>query len=167
MKAFLKGIWPTALALVLFGCLCLGLNQFVFHTVRIEGTSMVDTLRSGDIVLVTRFDYRWSEAQRGDIVECSFPGRSATYVKRIIGLPGERVEIIDSRVYVNGEALSEPYATGPSEPYSAQLGADEYLVLGDNRSESYDGRSADMGFIRRDNLLGRVRFVLWPFRKIN
>ena len=80
---------------------------------------MVDTLRSGDIVLVTRFDYRWSEAQRGDIVECSFPGRSATYVKRIIGLHGERVELIDSRVYVNGEALSEPYATGPSEPYSA------------------------------------------------
>jgi len=167
MKAVLKKVWPAALAVVLFGCICLLLSQFVFHTVRIEGTSMVDTLRSGDITFVTRFDYRSGDAQRGDIVECSFPGRSGTYIKRIIGLPGDSVEIIDSRTYINGEAFSEPYATGPSENYSAQLSENEYLVLGDNRSQSYDSRAADMGFIGRENLLGKVRFVIWPFRKIN
>lgn len=167
MKAGLKKLWPTLLTVVLFGCMCLTLHHFVFHTVRIEGTSMVDTLRSGDIVLVTRFDYRMGEAKRGDIAECSFPGRSGTYIKRIIGLPGDSIEIIDSRVYINGEAISEPYATGPSEPYSVQLDKNEYLVLGDNRSESYDGRAEDMGLIGKENLLGRVRFVLWPFRKIN
>lgn len=164
----LKKLWPTAAAVTGFALLCLMLHLFVFHTVRIEGTSMVDTLRSGDIVLVTRFDYLGDSApKRGDIVECSFPGRSGTYVKRVIGLPGDRVEIIDSRVYVNGETLSEPYATGPSRDYSARLGEDEYLVLGDNRSESYDSRAEDMGFIAQDNLLGRVRFVIWPFRKVN
>ena len=167
MKAFLKGIWPTALALVLFGCLCLGLNQFVFHTVRIEGTSMVDTLRSGDIVLVTRFDYRWSEAQRGDIVECSFPGRSGVYIKRVIGLPGETVEIREGRTWIDGVALSESYATGPAEDYRAERGEDEYLVLGDNRVESYDSRAEEMGFLHRANFLGRARLALWPLRKIH
>lgn len=154
-------------AAAVFALFCLILNLFVFHTVRIQGTSMVDTLRSGDIALVTRFDYLGDASpRRGDIVECSFPGRSGTYVKRIVGLPGEFVEIIDSRTYINGESLSEPYASGPSDDYSAQLGEDEYMVLGDNRSESYDSRAEDMGFISKDNLLGRVRFVLWPFRSI-
>lgn len=168
MKSFLKKTLPTILALMLFAAICLMLHLFVFHTVRVEGTSMADTLRSGDIVLATRFDYLGGRtARRGDIVECSFPGRSGRYIKRVIGLPGDLVEIIDSRVYINGEPLSEPYASGPSEDYSAQLGEDEYLVLGDNRSQSYDGRAEDMGFIHDENLLGRVRMVLWPFRRIN
>lgn len=162
MKRWIK----TAALLLAFGALCILTHQFVFHTVRIEGTSMVDTLRSGDIVLVTRLDYRIGEAKRGDIVECEFPGRSGTYVKRVIGLPGDRVEIIDSRVHINGNALSESYATGSSPDYSAQLGENEYLVLGDNRTASYDSRAEDMGFIQKEHLLGRVRFVLWPFRKI-
>lgn len=162
----MKRILRTVLPLIAFGLVCLLLHAFVFHTVRIEGTSMVDTLRSGDIVLVTRFDYRTGEAERGDIVECSFHGRSGTYIKRVIGLPGETVEIIDSRVYINGAPISEPYATGPSEDYRAELGEDQYLLLGDNRAESYDSRADDMGCIGKENLLGRVRCVLWPFRKI-
>lgn len=142
-------------------------HLFVFQAVRVEGTSMVDTLRSGDIVFVTRFDYRGGRTpKRGDIVHCRFPNRSGTYIKRMIGLPGDTVEIIDSRVYINGESLSEPYATGASEDYSVTLGEDEYLVLGDNRAESYDSRAADMGFISAEDLLGKVRLVLWPFRTI-
>lgn len=167
MKSFFKKTWPTLLALAVFGCICLLLHQFVFHTVRIAGTSMVDTLRSGDIVLVTRYDYHIGTAHRGDIVECSFPDRSGTYIKRVIGLPGEQVDIIDSRVYIDGTPISENYASGSSENYSALLGENEYLVLGDNRSESYDSRAEDMGFIGQENLLGKVRLVLLPFRKIN
>lgn len=167
LKTGLKKSLPCLMVVLIFACLCLTVHQYVFHTVRIAGTSMVDTLRSGDIVLVTRFDYRTGTVQRGDIVECSFPGRSGTYIKRVIGLPGERVEIIDSRVYINGEPLSESYASGSSKAYSAELGENEYLVLGDNRAASYDSRAEDMGFIGRENLLGRVRVVLWPFRKIN
>ena len=167
MKKFIRSIWPTAIIVAAFALVCLSLHLFVFHIVRVEGTSMVDTLRSGDMVLVTRFDYRGSsQPKRGDIVECSFPGRSGTYIKRVIGLPGDTVEIIDSRTYINGTPLSEPYATGPSEDYSAVLAQDEYLVLGDNRAESYDSRAEDMGFISSGNLLGRVRLVLFPFRNI-
>lgn len=167
MRKFIRSIWPTAAVVAGFALVCLCLHLFVFHTVRVEGTSMVDTLRSGDIVLVTRFDYAGGrQPDRGDIVECSFPGRSGTYIKRVIGLPGDTVEIIDSRTYVNGTPLSEPYATGPSEDYTAKLGVNEYLVLGDNRAESYDSRAEDMGFISGENLLGRVRLVLRPFRAI-
>ena len=166
MRQKIKGLLPTLAGIAVFALICLLMHLFVFHTVRIQGTSMVDTLRSGDIALVTRFDYRIGTPERGDIVECSFPGRSGTYIKRVIGLPGEEVQIIDSRVYINGAPLSEPYATGPSEDYSAQLGEDEYLVLGDNRSQSYDSRAQDMGFVHRENLIGRVRMVIWPVRKI-
>ena len=168
MKKFIRNIAPTAAVVAAFALICLLMHLFVFHTVRIEGTSMVDTLHSGDIVLVTRFDYKGdAQPRRGEIVECSFPGRSGTYIKRVIGLPGDTVEIIDSRTYVNGAPLSEPYATGPSEDYAATLGENEYLVLGDNRTESYDSRAEDMGFIACENLLGRVRLVLWPFKTIN
>ena len=68
---------------------------------------------------------------------------------------------------IDGVPLSEPYATGPSEDYRAELGADEYLLLGDNRSQSYDSRAEDMGMLHRDDLLGRVRCALWPFRNID
>ena len=127
---------------------------------------MITTLNGGDLALVTRFDYRLGEPRRGDVVECRFPGRDGTYLKRLIGLPGETVEIIDSRTYIDGVPLSEPYATGPSEDYRAELAEGEYLVLGDNRSESYDSRAEDMGMLHRADLLGRVRCTLWPFRNI-
>ena len=152
--------------LVAFVALCLAIRLWGFHLVRVEGSSMVDTLNSGDVTFVTRFDYRLGAPRRGDVVECRFPGRDGTYLKRLIGLPGETVEIIDGRTYIDGAALSEPYATGPSEDYRAELGADEYLVLGDNRSESYDSRAGDMGMLHREDLLGRVRWALWPFGNI-
>lgn len=168
MKRALHGTRRALWVLLGFLLLCLALEHFVVHGVRISGTSMVDTLRNGDLVLVTRFDYRLGASpQRGDIVECTFPGRIGTYVKRVIGLPGERVEILDGQTYIDGTALSEPYVTGAAEDYRVELGADEYLVLGDNRAESYDSRADDMGLLHRENFLGRVRMILWPLRKLN
>ena len=157
----------AAIALIIALAVFLLVHTFVFHTSRVEGSSMEATLRSGDVVLVTRFDYRFGHTPaRGDIVECRFPGRSGVYIKRVIGLPGDEVVYQDGHGYINGAALSEPNATGPFEDYSAVLGEDEYLVLGDNRGESYDSRAEDMGFLSADCFLGRVRCVLWPFRWI-
>lgn len=168
MKRALHGSGRALLLVLAFLLLCLILEHFVVHAVRISGTSMVDTLRNGDLALVTRFDYRMGGSpQRGDIVECTFPGRSGTYIKRVIGLPGERVEILAGQTYIDGTALSEPYATGAAEDYRVELGVDEYLVLGDNRAESYDSRADDMGLLHRENFLGRVRMILWPLRKLN
>ena len=154
------------LLLAITMALTLAIRLYVFRVVRVEGNSMVSTLNSGDLAVVTCFDYRLGRPQRGDVVQCRFRSRDGAYLKRLIGLPGETVEIIDSRVYIDGAPLSEPYATGASEDYRIELGVNEYLVLGDNRAESYDSRAGEIGPIHRKEILGRVRLALWPFRII-
>ena len=155
-------IWIAVFALI-----CVLLRLFVFHLVRIEGGSMEDTLCSGEIALVTGFDYRFGvKPARGDVVECRFPGRVDTYVKRVIGLPGETVEIRDGKTWIDGVAISEPYVFSIAEDYSISLGENEYLVLGDNRCESYDSRAADMGPIGKEDILGRVRLCVWPLHGV-
>lgn len=155
-------IWIAVFALI-----CILLRLFVFHLVRIEGGSMEDTLCSGEIALVTSFDYRFgAKPARGDIVECRFPGRVDTYVKRVIGLPGETVELREGKTYIDGAAVSEPYVFSIAEDYSVSLGENEYLVLGDNRCESYDSRAADMGPIGKEDILGRVRLCVWPLHGV-
>lgn len=151
------------LGIAVFALVCVLTRLFVFHLVRVEGRSMMDTLSSGDLVLVTRFDYRFGGApERGDIVECRFPGRVDAYIKRVVGLPGEAVEIAGGKTRIDGVPLDEPYVFSAAEDYSILLGEDEYLVLGDNRAESYDSRAEDMGPIAAEDLLGRVRLRIWP-----
>jgi len=148
----------AVLALVL-----VALRLTFFHTVRIEGSSMEGSLMSGDIVLVTALH---GPPERFDIVECRFPGRSGTYIKRVIGLPGERVEVSGYSVTIDGKTLLEEYVSTPAEDFSIELGNNEYLVLGDNRAESYDSREEDMGTLRQEDFIGRVQFVLWPLHRV-
>lgn len=158
----------TILVVLIFAVICVVIHLYGFHIVIIHGTSMEATLQSGEIVFVTKFDYLFgNDPERGDIVECRFEGRSDAYIKRVIGLPGETVEITDGRVYIDGAALSEPYVSSPNADYSICLGEDQYLLLGDNRMESYDSRAEDMGLLSRDDFIGKVRFVIYPFRSIN
>ena len=166
MKLTLRQTLRLVVLLAVVLSLNLAIRLYVFRVVRVQGTSMATTLNSGDLAVVTCFDYRLGRPRRGDVVQCRFPRRNGVYLKRLIGLPGETVEIIDSRVYIDGVALSEPYATGASEDYRAELGANDYLVLGDNRAESYDSRAGDMGAIHRKDILGRVRIAFPPFRII-
>lgn len=129
---------------------------------------MEATLKSGEAVFVTKFDYLFSAIpERGDIVECRFEGRDGVYIKRIVGLPGETIEIEGGRLYIDGVALSEPYVSSPNADYNIRLAEDQYLALGDNRAESYDSRSEDMGFLSKDDIIGKVRFVIYPFRSID
>lgn len=151
-------------AVLLVAMAILVLRLTMFHTLRIEGASMESTLSSGDIVLVLRMN---GEPERGEVIQCRFSGRSGTYVKRVVGLPGESIELRSGATYVNGAPISEPYLSSTAEDYSIQLGADEYLVLGDNRAESYDSREDDMGPISREDCLGRVVLGLWPPQSIN
>lgn len=155
-------VWISSVALI-----CVLMRMFAFHFVCIEGSSMTDTLSNGEIVLVTRFDYRFGGTPaRGDIVECRFPGRVDAYIKRVIGLPGETVELREGKTYINGAVLEEPYLFSLPEDYSITLGENEYLMLGDNRSESYDSRAADMGPIGAEDMLGRVRLCIWPLHGV-
>jgi len=153
-------------ALALAAALAVGLRQWVCVTVRVAGTSMQDTLQAGDVALVTRFDYRSDGPRRGDVVQCVFPGRSDTYIKRVVGLPGESIRFSDGALTVNGQPVEEPYVSSLTGDYEAHLDAGEYLVLGDNRADSYDSRMADMGPLNAEAFLGRVRFILWPLQRI-
>lgn len=149
----------AAAAVMLAVALGLLLRQYAFGLVRVAGTSMEDTLLSGDLTLATRFD---GGIQRGDVVECRFPGRADTYVKRIIALPGDSVAFSDGRLLLNGEAVDEPYVSSQTEDYALELGEDEYLALGDNRLDSYDSRMDDMGPVSRGDILGRIRWIIYP-----
>ena len=133
-------------------------RTWLFSAVRISGTSMEDTLFSGDVLLITRFE----QPARGSVMQCVFEGRSGKYVKRVVGLPGDTVEFSSGQLIVNGQPLSEPYVSSATEDMRITLGENEYFVLGDNRAESYDSRAADMGCIGREHFLGRARWILWP-----
>ena len=162
-----RGALRLAIALAAALALGLCLRQWVVGTVRVAGTSMRDTLCAGDVALVTRFDYRAGRSpNRGDVVECMFPGRGDTYIKRVVGLPGETIRFEGGALTVDGQPVAEPYVSTPTDDYAIRLGDGEYLVLGDNRADSYDGRMADMGLVGADAFLGRVRCVIWPPRRI-
>lgn len=145
--------------------------------------SMAATLRPGDRVLVDRVSYRVHAPRRGDIVVFHAPGDGAvTLVKRLVGLPGETLQVRGGSLYVDGRRLSEPYvhrtggrpdATTPGEPVDGgtmrrpwsllkpyTVPADSYFVMGDNRAESSDSR--EWGVVPRDRLIGAARVVYWP-----
>lgn len=137
----------------------------------VDGDSMNDTLQNGDQLFVDKVSYRFSEPKRFDIIVFELKDAPGThYIKRIIGLPGETVQIIDGYVYINGELLEEHYgkdevideARRAAEPIT--LGEDEYFVLGDNRNNSTDGRSLSVGNVNRSQIVGRAFIRIWPLK---
>ena len=137
------------------------------------GDSMNPVLKNGDVVLVDRFRYDASSPRRGDIIVFKPNGNEHlhSYVKRIIWLPGETVQIKDGVIYINGKELEEKYTTtaitdaGLAEEV-VRLAGDEYFVLGDNRQVSDDSRSADIGNVKRSEFEGKAWFILSPRSRI-
>ena len=162
----LRGALAAVLALTLALGVGLAVRRFGLGLARVTGSSMSDTLMAGDIVLVTRFDYlRGRKPVRGDVVECRFPGRADTYIKRVVGLPGEEIVFSGGGLTINGQPEIERCVSSPTDDYAILLGEDQYLALGDNRAESYDSRMPDMGPLDANAFLGRVRCVLWPLNR--
>lgn len=133
------------------------------------GDSMKPVLENGDVVLVNRIVYNASTPKRGDIIVFRPKGNenSHYYVKRIVGLPGETVEIIENKVYINGKRLEEDYKTTDIDNVGIaaeeiKLGGDEYFVLGDDRENSEDSRNADVGNVKRSYIYGKAWFVISP-----
>lgn len=143
--------------------------NYVGVRTEVVGTSMTPTLENGDQLIVEKVSYYFTEPQRYDIIVFPYPeDPKKHYIKRIIGLPGETVQIINGYVYINGELLDEHYgnevmnnAGVASEP--VVLGDDEYFVLGDNRNNSEDSRYAAVGNIKRSDISGRAWLRIWPF----
>ena len=158
--------WIFYLAAIFFAAYLM--IHYVGERTRVQGDSMYDTLRDGDNLIVDKISYRFTSPKRYDIIVFPFQYQEDTYyIKRIIGLPGETVQIVDGMVYINGSPLNEHYGNEVIEdPGSAAepitLGDDEYFVLGDNRNNSQDSRASNVGLIHRDELLGRAWVRIWP-----
>lgn len=149
--------------------------HFVAQRTTVDGMSMYSTLNDGDNLIVEKLSYRFGDVERFDIVV--FPhydaalGEDVYYIKRVIGLPGETIQITDGKIYINGEILEESYGYYiddiPMNGYDAEeeiyIGEDEYFVLGDNRNNSTDSRK--IGCINRSDIEGRACFRIFPFNE--
>jgi signal peptidase I len=129
---------------------------------QVNGSSMEPTLHNGQYLIISKITYWIHPPERGDIIVLHPPNDlGEDYIKRVVGLPGERVEVRDGRVWVNGVALDEPYISAPPDyPGSWNLGEGEYLVLGDNRSNSSDSHT--WGPLEEKDIVGKAWLCYWP-----
>lgn len=172
-SSFLETIILFAVALII----ALLLKNCVFRLYVIDGSSMAETMHDGDLVIVEKLSYYNDEPERFDVVMFDLPGDSEDepakcLVKRIIGLPGETIQIKDGQIWIgtgdNLEVMVEGYGQGhvldragiASEPIT--IGPDEYFVLGDNRSISKDSRNADVGLVQKETIYGKAWLRIWP-----
>jgi len=142
---------------------------FLYQPVKVEGTSMMPGLEDQERIFVNKFVYRWEPIERGDIVVFRYPrDTSKSYIKRVIGIAGDKVRIESGQVYVNGEALDEDYV--PSDYADARSYAEitvpsgTYFVLGDHRTMSQDSR--DFGPVNERLIYGKAVFGYWPMEKL-
>jgi signal peptidase I len=146
---------------------------FIYQPVKVEGTSMMPTLTDQERIFINKFTYRFlGNIERGDTVVFWYPqDPSKSYIKRVIGLPGDRVRVEAGQVYVNGEALVENYVPQENRDESTWrdgheqvVPAGRYFVLGDHRNQSSDSRM--WGYVPRENIYGKAVFVYWPLDKM-
>jgi signal peptidase I len=152
--------------LILSLLLALTFVIFLYQPVQVEGTSMLPQLTNRERIFINKFVYRFEAIHRGDIVVFHYPlDPSKSYIKRVIGLPGETVRIRAGVVYINGRALREPYVLpwylDHDDSPALTLGPGEYYVLGDHRDSSNDSR--EWGPVARKYVFGKAVFVYWPF----
>lgn len=152
--------------------ICVFAFVIVWHLgqrVSMIGDSMNPVLENGDVVLVNRLVYNARRPKRGDIIVFKPKGNenSHYYIKRVIGLPGETVEIVENSIYIDGKKLAEEYKATDVERAGIasdgiELGDDEYFVLGDDRENSEDSRDADVGNVKWEHIYGKVWFIISP-----
>ena len=172
------GAWrflDFVLYLMLTMLIVFALRSVLFDPVRVNGSSMLDTLHENEVMMVDRLAYAFSKPKTGDIVVCYYPdayytSREKSYntrVKRVAAVGGDTIEAHDGKVFVNGAALSEPYLTeeriGMPEIEKQVVPEGYCFVLGDNRVVSIDSRDPDVGPIPLERVVGKVRMVLYPF----
>ncbi len=157
-------VWTRDLLLAIG--LALVIIVFLYQPVKVEGTSMAPLLSDQERIFINKFVYRFEAIQRGDVVVFWYPlDRSKSFIKRVIGLPGEMVQIREGRVYVNGQMITEPYVPPQFADWSdygpVRVPNDQYFVMGDHRISSNDSRV--FGPVASRYIYGRAVFAYWPF----
>lgn len=162
-------IIKNILSYVLVIVIAILIKLFVFSPVKVNGTSMKPTLLDGDIMILNEIGYHINGLERFDILVANIDGERL--IKRVIGLPGDKIEYRDNQLYVNGELYYENFKHDDTEDFSiTELGAevvpeDHYFVLGDNRGNSKDSRT--IGFISKKDIMGKAKLIVFPFDRIS
>ncbi|KXG75180.1 Signal peptidase I S [Fervidicola ferrireducens] len=160
-KEILDWIKSIAFALII----ALAIRTYIFEPMIVPTGSMIPTIQVGDRILVNKYIYRFEPIKRGDIVVFKYPDDpKQTFVKRVIGLGGDEIEIRDGQLYVNGNLLVEPYLKEPMigdfGPYKVPEG--HYFMMGDNRNNSKDSRFWENMYVPKKLIMGKAVYRIWP-----
>ncbi|BBF42208.1 signal peptidase I [Lachnospiraceae bacterium KM106-2] len=167
LNSLTKEIIRLVCTLLVAVAIVFSVTTFLGTYTRVKGSSMEPTLHNKDMLIIDKLTYRTSDPKQFDIIVFEH-SKSEWYIKRIIGLPGQTVQIKDGKAYINGNELKDSYGLEPmddagqaAEPI--QLGEDEYFVLGDNRNDSADSRMEYVGVVKRDKIIGKCAYRFFPF----
>lgn len=167
-KTMKQEIFEWVMVFVVAAGLAFVVRTFIFEPVRVDGSSMLNTLKDGDFMIATKYDYLTGNPDRFDIVICDYPNADdGKYrVKRVIGLPGETISLVAGQLYVDGELIEQAFDMTDNEAYYGPFTVPEghYFVMGDNRNNSKDSRSTGVGALPRSLIRGHVRAVIFPFK---
>ncbi|MEG2520190.1 MAG: signal peptidase I [Christensenellaceae bacterium] len=165
-----KAVWGWILSIAIAVAVALFIRAFVFEIILVDGESMQPTLYTNERVATEKVSRYFDLPERTNIIIVKYPDMAGTYVKRVIGLPGETVEVKDSTVYINGAPLTEDYIN-QSEPYADMapvlVPEDCVFVMGDNRAHSMDSRTEYIGPLNKNMIVGHGLCVIWPLNNIH
>ena len=169
-KSLKREIFEWVMVFVVAAALALPVRTYLFEPVSVDGESMLNTLNDHDFMIATKFDYLNSDPERFDIVICNYPNTTdGMYrVKRVIGLPGETLELRGGELYIDGEHVKQNFDMTENETYFGPFTVPEghFFVMGDNRNNSKDSRSPTVGALPREMIVGHVRAVVFPFDRM-
>lgn len=178
-KSLKREIFEWIMVFVVAFVLAFVVRTFLFEPVSVDGQSMMNTLQDHEFMIATKYDYLFGDPERFDVVICHYPDRvrpgilgigemPENFVKRVIGLPGETIELRAGELYVNGEHVEQNFdktaSTRDYGPYTVPQGC--YFVMGDNRDHSNDSRNPQVGALSRSAITGHVQFVVFPLDSI-
>ncbi len=175
MSCVKKELIEWGITILIAAVIVIVVRTFLFDSFKVDGLSMDPTFKDGDRVIVNKIQDSFTDYDNGDLI-VFYSQAGPPYVKRIIGVPGDNVEMVEKLVYVNGEPLNESYVYYTNDSYldnftledlgvdGDSIPEDYYLVLGDNRPLSRDSR--DFGLIERDSIIGEVQLRFWPLNNM-
>ncbi|PWK12749.1 signal peptidase I [Tumebacillus permanentifrigoris] len=158
--------WEWIKSLLIAFVLALLIRQFLFAIFMVDGQSMVPTLQDRERLVVNKLVYHLHKPEYNDILVFKYPSdESKDFIKRVIGLPGDKIEIRDFKVFRNGQELDESFIAEPTGPTEKTFAVPDGMifVMGDNRNYSKDSRDPQVGYVKDEEIIGRAEIVWWPF----
>lgn len=169
MQRFWASSWEVLKTIAIAAIVVFGIRMFLFQPFLVSGASMDPNISQNNYLIIDELTYRFRAPMRGEVIVFRYPGDASTfYIKRIMGLPGEQVDIAGGALFINGKKIDESEylkGTGTSGTVHVTLDSNHYFVMGDNRGNSYDSRA--WGPLDKKYVVGRALFRLFPFNRIS